>query len=59
MKYDEEKRVITASKDKILTNGQAYSSVGGCVYLGVNSNKDDWHEISEEEYLAIVDNEVM
>ena len=59
MIYDAEKRAITASKNKILTNGQAYSSVGGCVYLGVNSNKDDWYEISQEEYLAIADNEVI
>lgn len=59
MKYDKEKRIITASKDKILTNGQAFSSVGGCVYLGVNSNKNDWYEISEEEYSVIIDEEVM
>lgn len=57
MVYDENKRVITASSGMVLTNGKAYSSPGGSVYLGVNSNKDEWHEITEEEYLSTVDNE--
>lgn len=55
MIYDENKRVITASSGMVLTNGKAYSSPGGSVYLGVNSNKDEWHEITEEEYLSLVD----
>ncbi len=51
MVYDKEKRVITASEGKILTNGKVYSSSEGSVYLGVNSNPGDWYEISREEYM--------
>jgi hypothetical protein len=43
-------RKITASKGMVLTNGEAYSSVGGEIYLGKNDSVDNWHEITEEEY---------
>ena len=45
-----EMREIKAAEGMVLTNGVAYSSVGGSVYLGVNDNADNWHEITEKEY---------
>jgi hypothetical protein len=47
-------RILTAAKNMILTNDESYSSVGGTVYLGVNDSPDNWHEITEEEYNAII-----
>ena len=43
---------ITASEGHVLTNGEAYSSVGGSVYLGKNDSAENWREITEEEYNA-------
>lgn len=37
---------IEAAKGKTLTNGEAYSKV---IYLGVNDNADNWHEIPDSE----------
>ena len=45
---------LTASEGMVLTNGEAYSSVGGSVYLSKNDSADNWHEITEEEYKAII-----
>ena len=45
-----ELKCIKADEGKVLTNGEAYSSVGGQIYLGVNDSLDNWHEITEEEY---------
>ena len=44
---------IKAAENMALTNGDAYSSVGGSIYLGINDNPDNWHEITEEEYNEI------
>lgn len=44
---------LTASEGMVLTNGGAYSSVGGEVYLGINDSAENWHEITEEEYNTI------
>lgn len=49
-----ELRCIKADEGKVLTNGEAYSSVGGEIYLGVNDAVENWHEITEEEYNAIL-----
>ena len=49
-----EMRELKADKGMVLTNGEVYSSVGGSVYLGVNDNADNWHEITEEEYNEII-----
>lgn len=49
-----ELKEIKAEEGKVLTNGEAYSSVGGSVYLGVNDKVENWHEITEEEYNEIV-----
>ena len=49
-----EMRELKASEGMVLTNGEAFSSVGGSVYLGINDSYDNWHEITEEEYNKIV-----
>ena len=49
-----ELKKITAGEGMVLTNGEAYSSVGGEVYLGKNDSADNWYEITEEEYKAII-----
>lgn len=49
-----ELRILTASKGMVLTDGEAYSSVGGQVYLGVNDSPNNWYEITEKEYNEIV-----
>ena len=49
-----EMRELKAAEGMVLTNGEAYSSVGGSVYLGVNDNADNWHEITEAEYAEII-----
>lgn len=45
-----ELRKMTANQGMVLTNGEAYSSVGGSVYLGKNDKPENWDEITEEEY---------
>ena len=45
---------LIANSDKILTNGEAYSSAGGSVKLGCNSKIEDWYEITAEEYENIL-----
>lgn len=47
-----ELRKLTAEEGKVLTNGTAY---GKEIYLGVNDNPENWCEIPEEEYNAIVE----
>lgn len=42
-------QTITASENMILTNGEAFSSVGGTVYLGCNDIPENWWEITLEE----------
>ncbi len=44
-----ELRQITAEDNMVLTNGEAFSSVGGSIYLGVNDKPENWHEITAEE----------
>lgn len=50
-----ELREIKADKGKVLTNGEAYSEIGGSVYLGINDKPENWHEITEEEYNQTVE----
>lgn len=42
-------RKLTASEGMILTNGEAFSSIGGVVYLGKNDSEENWYEITEAE----------
>ena len=46
-----ELRKITASKGMVLTNGDAYSKE---IYLGKNDKAENWHEITDAEYEAIL-----
>ena len=43
---------IYASKGMMLTNGNAY---GATVALGIGDSPENWHEITIEEYVAILD----
>ena len=47
-------RELKAAENMVLTNGEAFSSVGGSVYLGVNDDPENWHEISRSEYEQIM-----
>ena len=49
-----EMRELKAGEGMVLTNGEAYSSVGGSVYLGVNDSVENWHEMTEAEYGEIL-----
>ncbi len=50
-----ELRKLTASKDMVLTNGKEFTEVGGSVYLGCNSQPENWYEITDEEYNKILE----
>lgn len=50
-----ELRKIKADAGKVLTNGEAFSEVGGSVYLGINDKPENWHEITEEDYNKILE----
>lgn len=42
---------LTASEGHILTNGEAY---GKEIYLGKNDKAENWHEITDADYDAIL-----
>ena len=42
-------RTKKAKDGMVLTNGEAYSSVGGYIQLGVNDSPDNWYEITVED----------
>lgn len=50
---------ITASDGMVLTNGEAFSSVGGSVYLGCNDKPENWWEITAEESEALQQEEIV
>jgi hypothetical protein len=45
---------LQASEGMVLTNGEAYSSVGGYVYLPEDADTSKWYEITEERYNEIM-----
>lgn len=40
---------LTAEQGMVLTNGEAFSKVGGSVFLSKNDKKENWEEITEQE----------
>lgn len=44
-----ELRRIDASEGMVLTNGQAFSDVGGFIYLACNDSPENWYEITDEK----------
>lgn len=42
---------LTASEGKVLTNGEAF---GKEIYLGIYDSPNNWHEITDAEYEAIL-----
>lgn len=38
-----------ANDGMVLTNGEAFTEVGGIVYLGCNDKPENWYEITDEE----------
>lgn len=47
--------VLEADEGKWLTNGD---TVGKMVRLGINDSKENWHEITDEEYLNVMNKAV-
>lgn len=47
----DEKKLV-ASEGYVLTNGTAYGKV---IYLGCNDKEENWREISEQEYEAMIE----
>ena len=47
-----ELKKMMASDGMVLTNGEAY---GKEVYLGKNDSAENWHEITDEEYKKILE----
>ena len=43
-------RILQAEEGMVLTNGEAFSSVGGCVYLAETDSPENWQEITPAEY---------
>ena len=44
--------ILTASSGMILTNGKSY---GTCIFLGIGDSATNWHEITQEEYEALME----
>ena len=42
---------LTASEGCVLTNGEAY---GKEIYLGIYDSAENWHEITDAQYEAIL-----
>ena len=50
-----ELKELKAADGMVLTNGEAYSEIGGSVYFGINDKPENWLEITDEEYNKILD----
>ena len=44
--------ILQADDGKWLTNGDTF---GKTVYLGINDSADNWHEITDEDYLSAIE----
>ena len=55
IRYTVEVEYIQAEKGKVLTNGEVYVPSNRKVALGVNDAPENWHEITEGEYNAILE----
>ena len=42
--------ILVAKEGYVYTNGETASNI---IRLGINGNADNWHEITEEEYATI------
>ena len=51
-----EENVLTAEEGKVLTNGSTYSKQ---VWLGINDNVDNWHEVDETYAEEVEDTEAL
>ena len=49
-----ELRELRPSDGMCLTNGEVVKPPNESIYLGINDSPDNWHEITEEEYNAIM-----
>lgn len=49
-----ELRNLIPSEGRVLTNGTDYCDHEKGIYLGVNDSPDNWWEISQDEYEAIM-----
>ena len=49
-----ERTILTANEGMVLTDGHVY---GKTIFLAEGASADDWHEITEEEYRAIMESE--
>lgn len=45
---------LVANNGMVLTNGEAYGSV---IFLGTGDSADNWYEITEAEYEALMEND--
>lgn len=45
------RKIIYADEGKILTNGEIYGKI---IYLADDASVEDYHEITDEEYLEIL-----
>lgn len=44
-----ELRELKADEGMVLTNGKAFSDVGGAIYLSKNDMAENWYEITDAE----------
>ena len=49
-----ELKSVTAAEGMVATNGEIYSEVGGTIYIPPTDSGEEFYEITEEEYAAIM-----
>lgn len=53
-----ELRELRPSDGMCLTNGEVAKPPNESIYLGINDSPDNWHEITEQEYNAIMEQQM-